>query len=279
MFGPKTFAGVSQMRTQLRVAEMTASSRQTGVSYFMLGAILVITSGALRAPAIAVGAEARTKQDDIADREFAIAAPEILRIRQLLVSERSDWVSGRTERLSPEVTALTDPSAKRPQLDDTRVPLHLRLIERERQIRIQRIKWAEAFPQCESPLFPPDKLLDAQYRQHALTVLQCHRERMSSDQIYLHRLDALEEQRLWELELPPVTRERMMSEARAKTEQTDIKQAHLYMREMALYQSIEDLIIFIDVRAATAYIDDGQLRFRDAAIQKKFENRTRVTAR
>jgi hypothetical protein len=164
-----------------------------------------------------------------------MAAPEILRIRNLLVSERSYWLSGRTEQLSPEVASLTSASVKRPQLSDRRIPLHFRLVERERLIRIQAIQWSES-PPCESPLFPPDKLLDAQFRKHALLVLQCHRERMNRDQIYWHRLGALEQATLRELELPPFTKERRISEALTQTQQTDISMEQLYKSMMASYQ-------------------------------------------
>jgi hypothetical protein len=236
----------------------------------ILAATLVVTSGALLTSTVAIGAEQRTPEDDVADREFAIAAPEILRIRDLLVSERSCWFSGRTEQLSPEVAGLTNTSVKRPQLRDRRVPLHLRLVERERLMSIQAIQWSE-WPPCESPLFPPDKLLDAHFRDHALLVLQCHREMMNRDQIYWHRLGALEEATLRELELPPFTKERMISEARTKTQQTDISMEQLYKRMMASYQRVEDLVRFVEFHAATAYVENGRIGFHDAAVQKDFQ--------
>jgi hypothetical protein len=119
--------------------------------------------------------------------------------------------------------------------------------------------------------FPPDKLLDASFRKHALSVLQCRRENVNRDQIYWHRMGALEETTLRELELPPFTKEKMLSEARAKTTQTDINMEKLFKSMVVTYQHTEDLVRFIDARAATAYLEDGRIGFHDGAAHKDFQ--------
>jgi hypothetical protein len=66
----------------------------------------------------------------------------------------------------------------------------------------------------------------------------------------------------------------MISDARAKTTQTDIEMRRLYKRMAASYRHMEDLVRFIEFHVSTAYVENGHVGFHDESAQKDFRQIT-----
>jgi hypothetical protein len=212
----------------------------------------------------------RTAQDDMAEREFAIARPDLIRMQGLMQSELARLLVNPAAALSPPMAeALGDPSVKHPSLGDTRVPLHLRLIERQRLILVAGLDWARTVPgRCKELDFSPAQLVDAAFRQHIERVLQCRRQELDRYQFGMHQLNKANEGLVLELKLPPLTQEEMLKQARADTNRQDAGIEPTYNNRRTIYRTIDELFKFVDLHSNEVHFANNQLLFGNDADAK-----------
>ena len=212
----------------------------------------------------------RTSQDAAAEQEFTLARSELIRMAGLLQNELARLLSDSPVAPSPELAALIgDGSIHHPRLDDASIPLHLRLVERQRLAGISGVEWARtAAGHCELPDFSPAQLVDASFRQHMQAVLQCRRQELDRYQLGVHKMNKANEATVLELKLPPFTQAAMMSQARAATNKQDADLAQVYKSRRAMYQSVDDLLRFVDAHAHEVHFTNNQLTFDKDADSK-----------
>jgi hypothetical protein len=168
---------------------------------------------------------------------------------------------------SPELARLMgDSSGQHPRLGDTLVPLHLRLIERQRLALVSGVAWARSVAgHCESPEFSPAQLVDPVFRQHMQTVLECRRQELDRYQNGVHKMNKASEATVLELKLPSFTEAAMLAQARAATSQQDAALEPVYRSRRAMYQSIDDLFKVVDAHGGEVHFTGNQLNFDNDA--------------
>jgi len=204
-------------------------------------------------------------EEQSVQREVDKARSEILRMNDLLQDEFSRILSGSDAAPSRDLLELeNDASAKRPGLGDTRVPLHLRLIERQRMAVVAAAQWAGSVSgHCDNPDLSPTGLLDTQLRARLKSVVQCHRRELDRWQIGIHRLNKSREATALKLKLPPPDQAELLSEARDHTRADDLNVEADFRGKRALLRSIDDLVKFMETH--NARLADNQLLFDTAA--------------
>jgi hypothetical protein len=66
---------------------------------------------------------------------------------------------------------------KHPDVGDPKVPLHVRLVERQRLILVASVNLAETVSgRCEDPDYTPSQLLDATFSQHMHEAIRCRND-------------------------------------------------------------------------------------------------------
>jgi hypothetical protein len=136
-------------------------------------------------------------------------------------------------------------------LSDTKVPLHLRLIERQRLEVIAGFKWAAAtIGRCDEKAFNPVDLLDVQSRLRINSVSRCHQRYLDRGELQLHELTVANEASVLELKLPPAFQKRMLAQARQSTERQDAEMASTYAHRRAFWRATDNLVEFFDMHSA-----------------------------
>jgi hypothetical protein len=236
-------------------------------------AFVALTAVAASRPVLAD--EARTAEDEVADHEFALAAPEIGHINRALATEMRRLLGGGSGSPSPEVAKYLDgTSSKGVDLGDTRIPLHTRFIERQRRNFAAGIALAKSATaeHCTDPNPRPEQLLDAALRAQVFAALRCHQQALDRYQSGMHSANQAYEAMLLELKLPPYTRERMLDQAHASTVAQDADLVSSYTNQRKLLQANWDFFTYLDAHAGHAHYVNGQILFDDPADAKALQD-------
>jgi hypothetical protein len=211
--------------------------------------------------------EQKTTQDALAEQEFERARPELARLTRLLQVELQRQLFQPNSPPSPEFLKLTaDSSIEHPKLGDTRVPLHLRFIEWYRLELVAGTEYARtAAGHCDPPDISPSQLVDSSFRQHMHTVIQCRQEELDRYQNGLHKVNKTHADAVLELKLPSLTEKAFLAHARAETNEQDEAVESVNKGRRKLYQSMDDLLSFIDAHSNEVHFVNNQLRFETAA--------------
>ena len=211
--------------------------------------LITFTSSALLGAVPIHGAQQRTAADDTADREFAIARTEINFIHRVLGAEMQRLMAERKDPQSPDVARLLDSgSTKRPDIGDTHIPLHLRLVERERLNLVAGIELARSsVGYCGKRSTDPSQLVDELARERALKSIRCHRDKLSKYQHGVHEVNKAHELTGLALKLPPFTQEKVLTEDRKATQKQDTDLEVAYALERKRDKPAEDFIKFLGV--------------------------------
>jgi hypothetical protein len=201
--------------------------------------------------AIALGSNADERSatsDQAVQHEFDMARPEIIRLNRLLNAEIVRALAGSDPTPSPAMKQVIEESAKSHiALSDTSVPLHRRLIERQRLEVIAGFKWAAAtIGHCDERTFNPADLLEVQSRLRINAVSRCHQRYLDRGELQLHELKVANEASVLELELPPAFQNRMLAQARQSTERQDAEIASTYAQRRAFWRATDNLVEFFD---------------------------------
>jgi hypothetical protein len=203
--------------------------------------------------AIALGSNSRgATSDQLVQQEFDIARPEIIRLNRLLNDELVRALAASDPAPSPLMKQVIAASANSHiALSDTRVPLHLRLIERQRLEVIAGFKWAATtIGHCDEKAFNPADLLDVQSRLRINSVSRCHQRYLDRGELQLHELKVANEASVLELKLPPAFQKRMLAQARQSTARQDAEIASTYAQRRAFWRATDNLVEFFDMHPA-----------------------------
>ena len=144
--------------------------------------LLCLCVGGVQIPTHA--AALRTPADDEAFSERLKANEEMDFIHQIFEGEARRLTSHSNAQPSPEVAILSDSSTvRRPQLGDTRVPLPIRLVERERLALVSGVEMIKASLQsdcADDQVLDMTKFGDPLVRSREVQRLQCTRIRRES---------------------------------------------------------------------------------------------------
>jgi len=196
--------------------------------------------------------ESSATSDQAVQHEFDLARPEIIRLNRLLNDELVRALAGSDAAPSAAMQQIIEESANsRIALGDTRVPLHRRLIERQRLEVIAGFKWAAAtIGHCDEKAFNPVDLLDVQSRLRINSVSRCHQRYLDRGELQLHELTVANEASVLELKLPPAFQRRMLAQARLSTERQDTEIALTYAHRRAFWRATDNLVEFFDMHPA-----------------------------
>lgn len=160
------------------------------------------------------------------------------------------------------------------KISDLHVPLHLRLIERERQEAVAALEVAKYSVElaCDAPSLNPDQYLDSNARQRVLKALRCHRENLMRYQAGQHKLLKMHESSALELHLPPYTENAELTKSRDWTSQQDAEVESAYAKERQGEQATENFVLFLDAHAAPMHFTAGRLLFDDPADAATAQN-------
>jgi hypothetical protein len=217
-------------------------------------------------------ADQTTSEEQKAVDEYAAAHPRIQVMAQIMGDEIKRILGEREGRQSPEVATLMKPSTPGPDLGDTRVPLHVRLIEQwRRDFFVAGIELAQytVAGHCEDPQPRPDQLLEAGWRARSLQAIQCERDKLDRYQTSMHKLNKAHEDTMVGLHLPKSIQAKALAEARASTVQQDATLQSDYAKRRRHLQLTEDYLMFIDSHASRMHFTDGRIVFDDPADFKK----------
>ena len=238
--------------------------------------ICVFTLGILDVPISTSVAAARTAADDVAFSEHIKANAEMDFIHQVFEKESHRLAGGLSDAVaSPDVAKLFDNTVvKRPALGDTSVPLHLRLVERERLAFVSGIQMIKASLRghCEAPLADARQFGDPMMRQQEIHRIQCQRIRRDLYQRGTHSEGLAREKTILELRLPSYTQEDMLTEQRARNRSQDAELAATFKSVEALDSAIEQFVHFIDAHAERIRIKNDQFVFENEADAATFNN-------
>jgi hypothetical protein len=209
----------------------------------------------LGAVPVAIGSNADDRgstSDQAVQHEFDIARPEIVRLNRLLNAELVRALAGSTSHPSPAMQRVIEESSNSHlALGDTSVPLHQRLIERQRLEVIASFKWAAAsIGHCDVKGFDPADLLDDRSRLRIKSVSRCHQRSLDRDQLEIHKLKVANEASVLELKLPSAFQERMLAQARRSMARQDAEIASTYAHRRAFWEATDNLVKFFDTHSA-----------------------------
>jgi len=215
--------------------------------------LLAVQAGLAGAIAAARGSNTGSAtSDEAVQHEFDIARPEIIRLNRLLNAELVRALASSDPAPSLAMQQVIEESANSHiALSDTSVPLHLRLIERQRLEMIAGFKWAAAtIGHCDEKAFNPVDLLEVQSRLRINAVSRCHQRYLDRGELQLHELKVANEASVVELKLPPAFQKRMLAQARQSTERQDAEIASTYAHRRAFWRATDNLVEFFDMHPA-----------------------------
>jgi hypothetical protein len=232
----------------------------------------IIAAVALLAGGMTIAADQTTPEDQKAVGEYAASNPRIKFMAHVMGDEIQRILGERAGQQSPEVAKLMNPATPVPDIGDTRVPLHVRLIEQwRRDFFIAGIELAQytAAGHCEDPQPRPDQLLDPVWRARTLQAIQCERDKLDRYQRGMHKVNKAHETSVLALHLPQSTQERALAEARTSTTQQDASLESDYAKRRTHFKHTEEYLMFIDSHAARMHFTDGRIVIDDPADFKK----------
>jgi len=215
----------------------------------------------------------RTLADDAAFSEHLKGNAEIDFIRKTFQEEAQRLTSFPNASPSPEVAKLSDSSTvKGPQLGDARVPLHLRLIERERLAFVSGIKMIKRSLQgnCPEQVVDVTTFADPMVRSQELQRIQCQRIRRHLYQRGTHDEGLAQEKSILELKLPPYTEDEMLSRQRAGNRSQDAELAATFKAAEAVDRAVEQFVRFLDSKAQSMRMMNGRFMFANEADAAAF---------
>jgi hypothetical protein len=131
---------------------------------------------------------------------------------------------------------------------------------------VSGVEWARtAAGHCDTPEFSPAQLVDSAFRQHLHIVIQCRQQELDRYQIGLHKVTKAHADAVLELQLPPLTEKAMLSHARAETNAQDVAMEPVSRNRRTFYQSMDDLLSFIDAHSTEVHFMNNQLVFDKVA--------------
>jgi hypothetical protein len=236
--------------------------------------ICIFTLGILDIPNPTCAAALRTAADDEAFSEHIKASAESDFIHQVFEKEGQRLTGLSDAPLSPEVAKLSDSTVKHPALGDTRVPLHLRLVERERVAFFSGIQMIRASlgGRCEEPIADARQFGDPVKRQQELRRIQCQRTRRDLYQRGTHSEGLARERTILELKLPPYTQEDMLTRQRARNRSQDAELAATFKSAEALDSAIEQFVHFLDAHAQSIRVTNSGFVFGNEADAATFND-------
>lgn len=255
---------------------------KTSIAVFNV-VIGVFTLGILDIPIPTCAAATRTAADDAAFSEQIKANAEMDFIHQVFEKEGHRLAGGLSDAApSPDVAKLFDSTTiKRPALGDTRVALHLRLVERERLAFVSGIQMIKASlgGHCEAPVADARQFGDPVVRQQELRRIQCVRTRRDLYQRGTHSEGLAREKTILELKLPPYTQEDMLTEQRARNRSQDAALATTFKSAEALDSAIEQLVHFLDAHAQSIRVMNNGFVFENQTEAATFNDLQNVIAK
>jgi hypothetical protein len=226
-----------------------------------------------------IASESRTAADDEAFKEHIKATAQTDFIHQVFQTELMRISTGSADPPSPDVAKLLDNSAnEQPDIGDLRVPLHVRLIERERLTfanGIQMIRSTLGHCGLTTPI-GPEQLFAAGARQRELVRIQCKRESRTRYQRDAHDANVAREKSILQLKLPPFTQQEMLEHQRSLTRYQDRDIQQKFTLDEQTDRAAEAFIGFLDARAANMYLVHGQIQFdnnTDAGTANELANK------
>ena len=217
----------------------------------------------------------RTPADDEAFSEHLKANAGMDLIHKIFQEEAQRLTSFSNSPPSPEVAKLSDSSTvRRPELGDTQVPLHLRLVERERLAFVSGIKMIKASLQghCGKPVVDATKFSNTLVRNHELHRIRCQRTRRGIFQRGTHNEGVAREQSILELKLPPYTQDEMLSSQRARNRSQDAELAATFQSAEATDGAVENLVRFLDSHAQSMRLMNDRFMFANEADAAAFSD-------
>jgi hypothetical protein len=230
-----------------------------------------------------IAAEQETAKDLDADREFALAAWQVAQVDSVVEGELKRVMLRQSGPPSPDLQKYIY-TKNVPSIDigDVHIALHLRLIERERREGVEIIAVARSLAAitCDNSSLPlnPDKFLDADSQQRALSNLQCNRDKLNRAQAAHLKLLKMHEASALELNLPRYTENQELTRARERTVQQDAEVERGYASERKNIQVTENLLLLLKAHAANIHFKDGRLVFDDPAVGKTAQDLMRQMA-
>jgi hypothetical protein len=201
--------------------------------------------------------EPSTAADAAALQEFALASPELQHMNDVLTTEMHRIMDRRGGTPAPEVTKYVD--AMPIDLGDTRIPLHLRFVERQRREFVAGIAMAKraTAQNCINPDPTAEQLQDPAVRAQILDGIKCQRRGMDLYQSGTHDVNQAYEAMLLELKLPPHTRASMLARAHASTVAQDDQLAASYAKPRELLQAKWDFFAYLDAHIDHIHYQNG----------------------
>jgi hypothetical protein len=222
---------------------------------------------ALLAIASALHAQQPTAADAAAEREFALARPELFHLNKLIDSELQRALSNPGEK-SPEIAQLMRDDDKQMSLGDASVPLHLRLIERRRRTVIAMYLWTKSMGHCDNPEFSAASLVDPAFRKTMESANACREAALTRMETGLHDINKAEEASILELKVPSWIQTKMLAEARTKILNDDAALIPVVRNRRATLKAMNDLIQFMEAHAAQVHFSSNQLVLANDADAK-----------
>jgi hypothetical protein len=226
-----------------------------------------------------IGSESRTAADDEAFKEHIKATAQTDFIHQVFQKELMRISTGSADPPSPDVAKLLDSSAnEHPDIGDLRVPLHLRLIERERLTFASGIQMIRStLGRCGLSIpIGPEQLFEADARQRELSRIQCKRESRARYLRDAHEANVAREKSILQLKLPPFTQQEMVAHQRSLTRYQDRDIEQKFTLDEQTDKAAEAFIRFLDAHAENMHLVRGQIQFdnnTDAGTANELANK------
>jgi hypothetical protein len=223
-----------------------------------------VVLGALLVAMPLMASESRTAADDDAFKEHIKATAQTDYIHQVFQQELMRISTGSNAPPSPDVAKLLNDSANgHADLGDLRIPLHLRLIQRE------LLTFASGIQLIRSTLgdcgltssIGQEQLFAADARQRELERIQCKRESRTRYLKGAHESNVAREKSILQLKLPPFTQQEMLGHQRSQTKYQDRDIEQKFALDDQTDRAAETFIRFLDTHSANMHLVKGQIQF------------------
>ena len=209
-------------------------------------------------------------------REYMASGPESNRIIRAAAAEAALLNSGQ---LDPnQVSAEWRPYAPETGigLSDAEIPLRARFVEltrrsRGRELALVRSQQEEIRASEIRTALAPDHLVDAQARVDALGRIARYRSFLGSYDRRIQELETKSEAEMRSLQLPRTEEQEIIAAVKEAFRKSAPGFQAFIVRERKDIDSVEAVIKFVEARAASARLADGQVTFADASSQGEYE--------
>jgi hypothetical protein len=234
--------------------------------------IAVVALTAVTASRPSPADEPSTAADAAALREFEIASPELEHMNAVLATEMHRILDGTCDKPSPEATKYANATAI--DLGDTRIPLHLRFIERQRREWVAGVAMAKrtTAEHCTDLDPSAEQLQDPAIRAQILAGIKCHQQAMDLYQSGTHDVNQAYEAMLLELKLPAYTQAKMLAKAHASTVAQDAQLVSSYAKPREVLHAKWEFYTYFDAYAAHIHYVNGAPVSDDPDVAKALQN-------